>query len=192
MRFDSLSRCLRYGAFALFVGLFFVSGTVVHADVCVWRDPERSMLKLFPEARDYRTVTHKLDAAAIARIEQMIGEPLEPGEKAEFNFYEITGAGRSLGWVMALAGMGEYGVIEAVVGLEPDHRIRGVYLQRVRERKAEALKSPAFLDRFKGKRAGESVTVNPVAGAEKASHEIARVVKKMLAFDAVLNTHTSQ
>lgn len=187
---DSLSRCLRYGAFMLFAGLLSAS-SISRADVCVWRDPERSMLKLFPEARDYRTVTRKLDAAANARIEQLIGEPLEAGEKTEFNFYEITGAGGSLGWVMALAGMGEYGVIEAVVGLEPDHRIRGVYLQRVRERKAGALKSPAFLDRFKGKRAGDRVTENPVAGAEKASHEITRVVKKMLAFDAVLNTNTS-
>lgn len=191
MRFDSLSRCLRHGTVVLFVALLSVSSSV-YADVCVWRDPERSMLKLFPEARDYRTVTRKLDAATIARIEQLIGEPLEAGEKAEFNFYEITGAGRSLGWVMALAGMGEYGVIEAVVGLEPDHRIRGVYLQRVRERKAEALKSPAFLDQFKGKRVREPSTVNPAPGAEKASHEITRVVKKMLAFDAVLNTHTSQ
>jgi hypothetical protein len=189
MRFDSLSRYLRYGTFVLFVGSLSLS-SAVHADVCVWRDPERSMLKLFPEARDYRTVTRKLDAAAIARIEQLIGEPLEPGEKMEFNFYEITGAGRSLGWAMALAGMGEYGVIEAVVGLEPDHRIRGVYLQRVRERKAEALKSPVFLDQFKGKRARDPLTVNPVPGAEKASHEIARVVKKMLAFDAVLNAKT--
>lgn len=190
MHFDFPSQRLRHGAFVLFVGLLAAS-SALHADVCVWRDPERSMLKLFPEARDYRTVTRKLDAAAIARIEQLIGEPLEPGEKTEFNFYEITGAGRSLGWVMALAGMGEYGVIEVVVGLEPDHRIRGVYLQRVRERKAEALKLPVFLDQFKGKRAREPLTVNPAPGAEKASHEIARVVKKMLAFDAVLSAKKS-
>lgn len=189
MRFDSLARYLRYETLALFVGLLSVSITL-HADVCVWRDPERTMLRLFPEARDYRTVTRKLDGADIARIEQLIGEPLEPGEKTEFNFYEITGARGSLGWVMALAGMGEYGVIEAVVGLEPDHRVRGVYLQRVRERKADALKSPAFLDQFKGKRARDPLTASPVPGAEKASHEIARVVKKMLAFDAVLNTKT--
>lgn len=159
----------------------------VHADVCVWRDPERTMIRLFPEAKDYRTEVYKLQPPQITRIEQLAGEPLEATEKQEYNIYAITADGRTLGWVLALAGMGEYGVIETVIGLDPDHRIRGVYLQRVRERQRKALQSDAFLGQFVGQRQGDPLDLRPAAGAEAASQEIARVIRKMLAYDAVLN-----
>ena len=158
------------------------------ADVCVWRDPERTMVRLFPEARDYRTDVYKLDANKISRIEALFGEPLEPAEKHEFNIYVITADQRVLGWVLALAGRGEYGAIETVIGLEPDHRIRGVYLQRIRERARQALQSDAFLSQFKGMNIGRPMTIAPATEAPAASAEIARVVRKMLAFDAVLNS----
>jgi len=123
----------------------------VSADVCVWRDPERTMIKLFPQAKDYKTEVYKLNPTQITAIEKLVGEPLQASEKKEYNIYTITGDGSDKGSVLALAGTGEYGVIETVVGLNADHSIRGVYLQRVRERKRKALKSPAFLGQFTGK-----------------------------------------
>lgn len=171
----------------LFIGLLLLS-SLAQADVCVWRDPERTMVKLFPEAKDYKTEVYKLKPDQIKRIEALAGEPLLPSEKEEYNLYAITADGRTLGWVLALAGTGEYGVIETVVGLNVDHSIRGVYLQRVRERKGKALKSDNFLGQFRGKTQKDSLDIIPVAGAEKASAEIAHLVKKMLAYDAVLNT----
>jgi len=171
----------------LLIGLLLQS-SLAQADVCVWRDPERTMVKLFPEAKDYKTEVYKLKPDQIERIEALAGEPLLPGEKEEYNLYAITADGRTLGWVLALAGTGEYGVIETVVGLNVDHSIRGVYLQRVRERQQEALKSEVFLGQFRGKTQKDSLDIKPVAGAEKASAVIVRLVKKMLAYDAVLNT----
>ena len=162
--------------------------SLAKADVCVWRDPERTMVKLIPEAKDYQTKVYKLEPDQIARIEALAGEPLHPTEKVEYNLYAITADGRTLGWVLALAGTGEYGVIETVVGMDADRRIRGVYLQRVRERERKALKSDDFLGQFRGKTQKDSLNIQPVAGAEKASAEIARLVKKMLAYEAVLNT----
>lgn len=43
------------------------------ADVCVWRDPERTMARLFPQARDYRTVTYKLTPAQVEQIGKRAG-----------------------------------------------------------------------------------------------------------------------
>lgn len=172
--------------FAMALGLLWVQSA--WADVCVWRDPERTMVRLFPQAQDYRTRTYKLDASHISRIEALIGEPLDATEKHEFSIYVITAEQRVLGWVLALAGRGEYGTIETVIGLEPDHRIRGVYLQRIRERARNALQSDAFLGQFKGKGIKDSLNITPVAEAPAASAEIARVVKRMLAFDAALNS----
>jgi len=161
----------------------------VSADVCVWRDPERTMIRLFPQAKDYKTEVYKLNPTQISAIEKLAGEPLQASEKKEYNIYTITGNGADKGSVLALAGTGEYGVIETVVGLNADHSIRGVYLQRVRERKRKALKSPAFLGQFTGKTQQDfdPKQIHAVAGAERASAEIAGLINKMLAYDAVLN-----
>jgi len=179
--------CKSYVTRFLFISLLLLS-SLVQADVCVWRDPERTMVRLFPEAKDYKTEVYKLEPEQIERIEALAGEPLHPSEKEEYNIYAITADGRTLGWVLALAGTGEYGVIETVVGLNTDHSIRGVYLQRVRERKRKALKSNDFLGQFRGKTFKDAFDTKAVPEAEKASAEIARLIKKMLAYEAVLNT----
>lgn len=180
---------------ALFICVFilsFLPTLAALADVCVWRDPERTMTKLFPDAQDYLTVDRKLDAASIAAIEKILGEPLEETEKKEYSFYEIRAGKRSLGLVMALAGTGEYGTIETVVGVNPDGSIRGVYLQRIRERLRDQLSSDDFLIQFKGKTFKDDFSIKAVTGAETASREIARLVKKMLVFHAALNPQPSQ
>lgn len=165
---------------------------LAQADVCVWRDPERTMIKLFPEAKDYKTEVYKPNPDQIERIEALAGVPLLASEKVEYNLYAITADGRTLGWVLALAGTGEYGAIETVVGLDTDRRIRGVYLQRIRERQNKALKSDEFLSQFRGKTLQDTFDIKPVAGAEKASSEITHLIRKMLAFEAVLNAHSNQ
>jgi hypothetical protein len=153
------------------------------------------MQKIFPDARDYKTVTVKMAPERIAATERLLGEKLDPSEKAEFNFYEIVGAVRGkplkIGTIMALAGKGEYGAIEVVIGVDDDGRIVGAYIQRSRERVSKALKSPAFLNQFvgKSKRDGFQVGQHIVpasAEAELASRIVASVVRKMLIFHAVL------
>ena len=173
----------------LLIGLLLLS-SLTQADVCVWRDPERTMIKLFPEAKDYKTEVYKLEPDQIDHIEALAGEQLQATEKKEYNIYAITADDHVIGWVLALAGTGKYGVIETVVGMNADHSIRGVYLQRVRERKHKALKSDEFLGQFRGKTQKDALDINPVAGAETASTEITRLIRKMLAYEAVLNTHS--
>lgn len=178
---------MRFNYLCLGFFLFVLLPQAALADVCVWRDPERTMTKLFPGAQDYLTVDRKMTPAIVTDIEAVLGKPLEETEKTEFSFYEIKAGKRSLGWVMALAGTGVYGVIETVVGLNPDGTVRGVYLQRIREPQRKDLSADAFLDQFKGKTLQDSFDVKLVADAEKPSREIARLVKKMLAFHAVIN-----
>lgn len=158
------------------------------ADVCVWRDPERTMARLFPDARDYRTAVHKLTPAQVARIGTLAGQPLTPDETHEFNIYEVTDGKRVIGRVLALAGPGEYGTIETVVGIGADDRIRGVYIQRIRERQRAALQSEAFLGQFKGQALTPALSVTPPADAEKPAQVVIGLVRKMLAFDRVLST----
>jgi len=166
------------------------------ADVCVWRDPERTMQRIFPAARDYKTITVKFTPENARAIEKQLGFSIEePAQGGEFNFYDIIGAvggkPRKIGTVIALAGKGEYGVIEVVIGVDDAGKILGAYIQRSRERATKALESPGFLDQFNGKTSASSFDVGsaikPAAGAEAASRTVAVVIRKMLVFNQVLN-----
>jgi len=167
----------------------------LRADVCVWRDPERTMQRLFPQARDYKTVTVKMTDEKAAAIEKALGTRLDASEKSEFNFYEITGGPgkpRPIGTVLALAGKGQYGVIEVVVGLDGEGTIVGAYIQRSRERVTKAIQAPEFLKQFEGKAKGYAFEVGKdlkpaSAEAEAASRVVAFVVMKMLVFNDVLH-----
>lgn len=169
----------------------------LHADVCVWRDPERTMQKFFPQARDYKTRTYKMTPERIAAIEKAIGIPLDATERKEFDLYEIIGEAdgkpQKLGTVLALAGKGEYGTIEVVIGVDGGGKLAGAFIQRTRERSAKALQSPEFLGQFAGKTRNDGFDlghdIKPAAAdAEAASRVVAFVVKKMLVFHDVLTS----
>lgn len=178
------------------VGVFLMSvATPLWADVCVWRDPERTMQRIFPSARDYKTITVKMTADKIDAIEKALGAKLDDSEKREFNFYEVVGVSQGrpqkLGTVIALAGRAEYGTIEVVIGVDPNGRIIGAYIRRSRERVTRALESPQFLEQFKGKARNDALDVGTTiksAGpdADAASRVVASVIRKMLVFREVL------
>lgn len=175
----------------------WLSAASLRADVCVWRDPERTMQKLFPQARDYKTRTIKMTPERMAAIEKAIGVPLEDTERKEFDLYEITGLVDSkpqkLGMVLALAGKGEYGTIEVVIGVGGSGKLIGAYIQRTRERASKALQAPEFLNQFAGKTKNDGFDVGKAIkpaspDAEAASRVVAFVIKKMLVFHDVLTS----
>jgi hypothetical protein len=149
------------------------------------------MTKLFPAAADYRTVTKKVTPEIARRIEHRIGMRLDDSERSEFNYYEIKGREegrtRRLGTVLALAGRGDYGAIEVVIGLGNDNRIVGAYIQRMRERHADKLRASDFLGQFQGKNHEDPLElgreIRPVTEAMTASRAIALAIRKMLVFD---------
>ncbi|MDX2093034.1 MAG: FMN-binding protein [Kofleriaceae bacterium] len=177
------------------LGLLLVP-LAARADVCVWRDPERTMTELFPTATDYRTVTKRITPDLARAIEERIGIALDDPERAEFNYYEITGraedGSQRIGTVLALAGAGDYGAIEVVIGLDPGDRIVGVHIQRMRERNADKIRSDSFLGQFRGKSKEDPLQigrdVEPVAEAPTASQTIALAVRKMVVFYDVLRS----
>ena len=37
---------------------------------CIWRNPERTMIRIFPDAKDYKTITKKISAEDLEVIEE--------------------------------------------------------------------------------------------------------------------------
>ncbi len=176
--------------FKLTVGLVLLSLSFSAADVCVWRNPERTMSRIFPGATDYETVTLKISTEEAAAIEKGLGVDLDPSEKAEFNFYDLRtkkdGKVVSLGTAMALAGNGEYGSIEVVLGVDTMGRIKAVYIQRSREKGSKSLESDAFLGQFIGKSIADPLQfghdLKSLERFEKSAEAVRFTIKKMLLF----------
>src|SRR5574341_1001211 len=96
--------------------MLFIFGTAnILADVCVWRNPERTMSTIFPEAKDYRTVDKKISPDKREIIEKKLNDKLAPGEREDWTYYKILGKDdQGLGCIIADAEKGEFGVIEIV------------------------------------------------------------------------------
>ncbi|MDE2026986.1 MAG: hypothetical protein KGJ11_00415 [Candidatus Omnitrophica bacterium] len=169
-------------SFKLLIALIFLLSSSAYADVCVWRDPDRTMSMVFPQARDYKTLDRKISKEKEANIERRLGKPLDPGERETWSHYEITGSNGTIGYVIADSEKGEYGAIEIVMGIMPDGKVKQVYIQRSRERDKE-FKSKEFLDQFVGKTKVNPITIGKdiKAGNSTTSQKVAFAVRKMLA-----------
>lgn len=164
--------------------LSFTSGRI-NADVCVWRNPERTMTKIYPEAGDYKTITKMISKEKKEVIEKRLGESLAPGESKDWIYYEITDRkGKTLGYIIADAEKGEYGVIEMVMGITPDGKVVGLYIQRSREKDKE-FKSDEFLRQFIGKIVKDPIQIGKDIKVASNSIPVKGVilgVRKMLIF----------
>ena len=145
-----------YSYIAFFL-LLFSSNTIFAQDVylCVWRNPERTMTRIFPEAKDYVTVNLKISQKECEAIEKELGFELLPGQRDRFQYFQMTGeGGKQIGTIIAASQKGEYGAIEFVIGFDTTGTLKDIYIQRSRERD-QSFKDRSFLDQFKNIRMEE-------------------------------------
>ena len=168
-------------ALATFALSLVASGTA-SAALCVWRKPDQDIKQYFPGADTYKTDL-KDPGSKKSVIEKRIGRKLDADEQ-EFKLYRIIDGGKLVGTIMTHLGKGQYGAIEIVVALDADGRVKGVGIQRDREKKRAELRSDKFLGQFKGKTVKDPVEIGKdiklIPGAEKSSETVAFSVKKLL------------
>lgn len=145
-------------SFLLPFSLALIFALPLHAQevyLCVWRNPERTMTKIFPAAVDYRTVDKPIGADTRKKIETQIGTSLLPGQRDNFQYFEMLASdGKVIGYIIAGSQKGTFGAIEFVFGLDLAYQIKDIYIQRSRE-KENGFKDPIFLGKFKGVSAKE-------------------------------------
>ncbi len=187
-----------FNAFSAALICVLLAAEAANADICVWRDPEKTMVKVFPAARNYKTRIERIPEANLRALEKKHGLAWDEGEmtyipKSGFHFYEILDAkNATLGIIVALAGKGDYGAIEIVMGLDAKGKVLHVYIQRIRERRAKDLRDAAFLNQFLGKGMGDMAALKksfkPITGAEAPSEAVRSPVEKMLVLHEYFST----
>jgi hypothetical protein len=120
------------------------------------------MTRIFPDAKDYKTVNLRVNPQDCKRIEGTLGFKLLAGQRDQFQYFRmLDGAGRDVGAIIAASQKGEYGAIEFVIGFDTTNSVKDLYVQRSRE-KDQRFKERAFLDLFRGKRMDEAMTIPDV------------------------------
>ena len=147
---------------------------------CIWRNPERTMVRIFPEALDYKTINKKITSQKLKEIEEKAGKLLA-GQRELFQYYELMTNETSLGYILTSTQKGEYGAIEFVFGIDKAGTIISIYIQRSRERDRE-FKEKAFLDQFIGKNLNdiENIKFNKTVGTQAV---VSGVKKELITFE---------
>ena len=158
--------------------------------VCVWRNPERTMTRIFKDATDYKTVTKEISSEQLKTIEKKLGDKLLPGQRETYQYYEmLNSTGAVLGYIIAASQKGEYGAIEFVFGLDINRKINGIYIQRARERDKE-FKKEEFLKQFQsiGIEDIDKLEIGKIIKAKKTVGTTAILLglkKELIAFDVL-------
>uniref|UniRef100_A0A7C3UWS9 FMN-binding protein n=1 Tax=candidate division WOR-3 bacterium TaxID=2052148 RepID=A0A7C3UWS9_UNCW3 len=179
---------LPFRSIIILLGIFSLLGAQ-EAYICVWRNPERTMSKIFPDAFDYKTVNQKISAAKRDTIEERLKGKLLPGQREVFTYYELYNRDKKLlGYILAASQKGEYGAIEFIFGLDKDLKIKNIYIQRARERDTE-FKKKDFLNQFLGKGVKDAQNLDKLIKGKRTtatSAIITGVKKELIAFEELV------
>jgi hypothetical protein len=116
------------------------------------------MTKIFPNAKDYLSVNDKISPEQLEAVEAKLGFEVLPGQRNVFSYYTMTGdGGERIGTIIAVTQKGQYGAVEFVFGIDTNMVIKGLYVQRARERD-QSFKKREFLDSFVGQNAEDALS----------------------------------
>lgn len=171
--------------------LFFALPKNSEAALCAFRNPDRDVYILFPEATGYRSIMKVLDSEGKKKIEEFLGQPLDYDESGEHTFYLILKGEEIIGIIRPHAERGRYGIVEMIWAITLDGKIIDFTIQRSRERGTRKLKSEEFHKQFRDKSLDYPFTIqqskeintsfiNPIIEAFKVSSIVAYSAKKNL------------
>ena len=121
------------------------------AALCVFRNPDKNVYVLFPEATGYRLVIKRLDRKKQEKVEEYLGQKLDFDEVGEHSFYLVLQGEDVIGMIRPHAERGRYGIVEMVWAFTLDGRVKDYRIQRSRERGSDKVKGEAFRRQFRGK-----------------------------------------
>lgn len=171
------------------------------AAVCAFRNPDKDVYLLFPDATNYRSVFAELNEKNRGVIEEDLGQSLDLNDIGTNTFYVILKGERPIGFIHTHAIWGTYGNVEVIWAFNIDGSIKDYIIQRSRERKTKELESEDFRNQFKRKKLGDPFTlgkskninpefIKPVEGGEKESSVIAYGARKILILEKYLFQET--
>lgn len=129
----------------------FVKKQAEAAPLCAWRQPGHDLKLWYPQATGERLDTSIVEDR-LFELKDRLGRWPTPDENPLY-LHRVMQGQKLLGTVLVRRVKGQYGAIEIVLAVNPDGKVQGFRLQRLREPApiADALNNPAWLVSFNGK-----------------------------------------
>jgi hypothetical protein len=169
---------------------------------CDLNDPDRDVVRLFPESTGYKThyvsIDRKGGQPLLAKIETRLGDKFHGIYETidvPYTIYEIFANKKRIGYIHGVNQKGQFGGIQVFVVLDLEARIRGFYIQKMTSKYAGKLRDASFGKQFigltfkdfelydvvSGKAAGKVDSIkNPAPEAEADFRAALRATKKNL------------
>ena len=122
-----------------------------NSPICPWREPERDLKTLFPQATQY-TIETRILSAFMTPIHQRLKRSMTVDENP-LRIYRAVDGTQVKGAILVKRVKGEHGGIELVIGIDTDGRLRGVLIQSQREPQAVSQAVTEWLPSFAGRTA---------------------------------------
>jgi len=188
----------------IFSIMLILSAPRLYAAVgCDLNDPDRDVKRLFPGSTGFKTIYVSIDRKGgqpmLQRIEKRLGDSfhgLYETIDVPYTLYEIYRGKEKIGYIHGVNQKGQYGGIQVFLSLDLKGVIKSLYFQKLTNKEAASLRSPAFygqfiglsLDSFKGydvktgkaSQGPVAAIKNPALGSVQDFRATLRAVKKNL------------
>jgi hypothetical protein len=143
-------------AMGLLVGIF--TPAVAHGAVgCTLNDPDRDIMRTFPDATSYTTefiaIAERGGDKLAAEIEAALGDTLDATFEAldvPYAYYTVLEGEDVIGRVHGVNQKGMFGGMQIILATDPDGTIVDFYYQKLSSPEAKRFRADAFTDQFKG------------------------------------------
>jgi hypothetical protein len=138
---------------------------------CDLNDPDRDVVRLFPESTGYRTSYASIDKQGgeplLRKIEARLGDGfhgLYETIDIPYTIYTIYAGNRKIGYIHGVNQKGQFGGIQVFVALDPEGRILAFYIQKMTSQWAKKLRDSEFGKQFIGLTLKDFEAYDPATG----------------------------
>lgn len=137
--------------------LFVIASPAFAAVGCDLNDPDRDVVRLFPESSGYKTsyvtIEKRGGETMLRRVEKRLGDHFHGIYETidvPYTIYEIKKGDHTVGYIHGVNQKGQFGGIQVFVALDLGGRIRSFYIQKMTSEWAGKLRDPNFYRQFSG------------------------------------------
>lgn len=124
---------------------------------CTLNDPDRDIIRIFPDATSYRTefvtIEERGGDSLAERIEAALGDTLDPiyeGNDVAYAYYTVVKGTDVIGRVHGVNQKGAYGGMQLILATDLDGSILDFYYQKLSSPDASSFRDDAFTGLFRG------------------------------------------
>ena len=143
---------------ALIILIMMMSATSVLAAMgCTLTDPDRDIIRIFPEATNYRTqfitIEERGGEALYKEVEERLGGSLDPVYETSdvpYAYYTVLKGREPIGYVHGVNQKGMFGGMQLILATDLEGVVVDFYYQKIASPEAKKFRDTAFTRQFHG------------------------------------------